>query len=57
MIERAVLEEEHDDVIDRRATAVRRLGSAGEPGDTGREDEADERHGEEPWTAVAHGVF
>ena len=57
MIERAVLEEEHDDVIDRRAATVQRLAAAGEPGGAGGQDEAHEGHGEESWTATAHGVF
>ncbi len=57
MIERAVLEEEHDDVIDRRAAIVQRLPAAGESGGVGGQDEADEGHGQESSTATAHGVF
>jgi hypothetical protein len=56
VVERAVLEEQHDDVID--GARVPSPGSIRGSSDGARgQHEADERHGDEPWTATPHAVF
>jgi len=57
MVERAVLEEQHDDVIDRRARAVDRLAVSWSARGARGEDEPDQHHADEPWTTTAHAVF
>jgi len=57
MVERAVLEEQHDDVIDRRASAGQRFGATGSSGGARGQGEAQQHHADEPWTPTAHGVF
>jgi hypothetical protein len=57
MVERAVLEEQHDDVIDRRARAVDRRAATGAASRARGQDEAHEHHADESWTPTAHAVF
>jgi hypothetical protein len=57
MVERAILEEEHDDVIDRRAGALGLLGDTGSSGRAGGQKEREQRQADESWTTIAHAVF
>jgi hypothetical protein len=44
-------------VIDRHALAVGELTIRGSSDGARGQQEADQRHGDEPWTATAHAVF
>ena len=57
MVEGAVLQEQHDDVIDRRASALGSLRDTGPTGGARGQSEREKRQADEPWTTSAHAVF
>ena len=57
MVEAPILEEEHDDVIDRRASALGSLRDTRPSGDARGQREREKRRADESWTTIAHAVF
>jgi hypothetical protein len=57
MVERAVFEEQHDDVIDRRASALGSLRDTRSSGGARDQSEREKRQADESWTTIAHAVF
>ena len=57
MVEAPILEEEHDDVIDRRASALGSLRDTRPSGGARGQREREKRRADESWTTIAHAVF